>query len=62
MRKIGGGCKLWKLADSMHPHAYRITDSDVVAILTDSAHFRATAVWAVPEVPGADAQYAIRKP
>ena len=45
----------------MQPQAYRITDSDVVAILTDRARFRAMSVWAVPEAPGDGAQYAIRK-
>ena len=45
----------------MHPRAYRITDSDVVAILTDRARFRAKSVWAVPEVPGGGARYAIHK-
>ena len=58
---LGGGWALRQLADSTHPHAYRIADADVVAILTDSAHFRAMTVWDVPDVPGGAAQYGMRK-
>ena len=53
----GGGGKVRRLTDSMHPNAYRITDPEVLAILTDMAHFRAVAAWAVPTDLDGEAQY-----
>ena len=41
----------------MQPSAYRITDPDVLAILTDMAHFRAVTVWAAPTAPDGEVQY-----
>ena len=53
----GGGGEVWRLADSMQPHADRITDPDVLAILSDRAHFRAITAWAVPKAPDSEVQY-----
>ena len=37
---LGGGGKFRQLGNSAKSRAYRIADADVVAALTDRAHFR----------------------
>ena len=53
----GGGGEVWHLADSAQPRSYRIADPDVLAILTDRAHFRAIAAREAPKAPDAEVQY-----